>query len=152
MSRSPRRSRDNRRSTFGLFITRAGYAFVLPLFACAIPSCSATEALLQHYPDCGVDPRCRERPDSVGVRVRGRLMVEGPTGPQPLPFTRILLKRKAATVATSASDRDGSFQFPRGVPCGIYDLTLDSDRHQAHVAFEHTLTTSRLLVTAAVKR
>jgi hypothetical protein len=75
-------------------------------------------------------------------------MVDGPGGLRPLAFMRMTMLHQGDISASASSDRAGNFHFPRDVPAGFYDLTLDSDRYEANLAFEFDRSTPPLLVIA----
>jgi hypothetical protein len=109
---------------------------VLALASCVpIPSGKVTDGTLRAL-DCVGSATCGQRPATVGARVWGRVVVEGPAGPQPLAYMRLSLRQGGTTVATASSDRSGAFLFQRNIEDGSYDLVLESDRYQGQIAVE----------------
>jgi hypothetical protein len=92
------------------------------------------------------------RPDTVGVAVRGRLLLVGPYGTAGLPYTRVTLSHDGRAIATVASDRRGDFFFKNELRRGRYDLTVDSDAYQGDAHFEVDCVTAQVTVYAALAR
>jgi hypothetical protein len=67
---------------------------------------------------------CQPRPPTVGVTLRGQVVVAGATGPLPLAFTKVVLLREARVVATAASDGRGRFSFTDNLDAGDYEIAL----------------------------
>jgi hypothetical protein len=65
------------------------------------------------------------RPSTVGVSLKGQVVVVKPLeGPTPVPYAEVALRHDGRTIATTASDREGRFQFRGSLPEESYDLVL----------------------------
>jgi hypothetical protein len=75
-------------------------------------------------------------PDTVGVTLRGQLLVMGPAGTGRLPYTRVTLLHAGRAIATVATDGAGDFYFKNRLAAGEYELTLDSGAYEGGLHFE----------------
>jgi hypothetical protein len=65
------------------------------------------------------------RPPTVGVSLKGQVVVVKPLeGPTPVPYAEVALQHDGRTIATTASDREGRFQFRGSLSEQSYDLVV----------------------------
>jgi hypothetical protein len=84
-------------------------------------NCAATASLTD----------CHARPPTVGVSLKGQVVVVKPLeGPTPVPYAEVALQHDGRTIATTASDREGRFQFRGSLPEESYDLVLTPGDYQ----------------------
>jgi hypothetical protein len=114
-----------------------GIALTFALFAgcVTVPSSQGSDGLL-HTIDCAGSPTCHQQPSTVGVRLRGHIVVEGPVSEQPVTFTKVNLVHKTRTVDSASSDQTGAFEFARAIDDGVYELVLESDRYEGQKRVE----------------
>jgi hypothetical protein len=109
----------------------------LGLTACAHRSAS-TDSAIMNAVDRGIwcaatydansrsGINCGARPSTVGVTLRGQVLVDGRAGVGPLPLAnaKVLLLRQARELASAATDGQGRFSFTRNLEAGDYEVAL----------------------------
>jgi hypothetical protein len=103
---------------------------VLALFRMAVLVCAVLaggtlprEAQRRPWP-----PPPRVQPPRDLTALRGRVLVRGPVADLPVAYARVELLRAGRSVASAATDRQGSFRFTQDLPSGPYELVVaDND-------------------------
>lgn len=81
-------------------------------------------------------PALRQRPESVGLTVRGQVMAVG-YAPRPVSFALVRLRKGQELLASTTTDGSGRFTFHQPLEAGRYQLVLDSDWYQGEAAFTY---------------
>jgi hypothetical protein len=71
---------------------------------------------------------CPESLRSYAV-IQGHVLERGPVSSVPVEHTRVVLQQSGEEIAVATTDRTGLFKFTQDIPDGMYDLVLDSNRH-----------------------
>jgi hypothetical protein len=93
---------------------------------------------------------CGHQPESVGIDLRGRVVLQAGQDVKPLPFTALKVLRDGQVVTTGSTDEQGEFQF-RHLSRGRYELVLDSDRGDGSAPFEVGFGTTDLVLRAKAR-